>query len=462
MRTYGSVGTAKRSSGLTLGILTFGLLAATGCGSSDEPSPSPEPETATPTAAPTEAPTATPTAKPLVVPEGCTTAVYPSGDAATDQSEVQEAILLAASGDTVCLVDGPFQFLGEISVASDGLTLKGVNTQGSERVKLDFSNQISGGNGIHAVEGTDDFTVEGVELRNPAGDGIRATGAKNITMRQLSVIWDTPKSSNGGYGLYPVKSQGVLVEDTFVAGASDSGIYVGQSSEIIVQRNEVTQNVAGIEIENSTDALVFDNHCYDNTGGILVFNLPTLPVKDGKRTLVLDNLLEDNNHDNFAEPGNMVAIVPPGTGVMILASDFNEVTGNIINNNVSIGVAIAFYDQELMGTYDDPAFDPYAEGNFIHDNQMQGNATNPKGIVKAIMLEKGLTAPIPPLLWDGCFDANKDNSTGLLTNCFVSNEDAAGEGVGYLNAHLCSDEAASTDATEVTCEHPTLNTRSLP
>src|SRR5690606_9987860 len=112
---------------------------------------------------------------------------------------------------------------------------------------------------------------------------------------------------------------------------SDAGIYVGQSRNIIVRNNRVEENVAGIEIENSTGADVYGNVATGNTGGILVFNLPGLPVF-GARTRVHDNLLEANNEPNFAPAGNIVATVPTGTGVFILANDQVEVFGNVLRN----------------------------------------------------------------------------------------------------------------------------------
>jgi parallel beta-helix repeat protein len=64
-------------------------------------------------------------------------------------------------------------------------------------------------------------------------------------------------------------------------GASDAGIYVGQSKHIIVRNSKAYQNVAGIEIENSWYADVYENEAFNNTGGILVFDLPDLIQKEG-------------------------------------------------------------------------------------------------------------------------------------------------------------------------------------
>ena len=63
----------------------------------------------------------------------------------------------------------------------------------------------------------------------------------------------------------------VLIDGCVAIGASDAGIYVGQSQNIIVKNSIAQYNVAGIEIENSFYADVFDNLTSHNTGGILVF-----------------------------------------------------------------------------------------------------------------------------------------------------------------------------------------------
>jgi hypothetical protein len=82
-----------------------------------------------------------------------------------------------------------------------------------------------------------------------------------------------------------------------VTGAKDAAIYVGQSADIVVRRSEVHDNVTGIEIENSTNALVEENHAHHNTGGILVFLLPNNPSKVGSDTKVLRNRVVSNAAD---------------------------------------------------------------------------------------------------------------------------------------------------------------------
>ena len=86
---------------------------------------------------------------------------------------------------------------------------------------------------------------------------------------------------------------------------------------------------AGVEIENSSNSEVYDNEAVDNTGGILVFDLPNLS-REGERTKVYNNIVRHNNITNFAPGGSIVGVVPTGTGMLIMAFDDVEVFNNVI------------------------------------------------------------------------------------------------------------------------------------
>lgn len=379
------------------------------------------------------------TTEPL--PEGCSALVSPGMD---DPTTLQAALLDAMPGDTVCLAEGTFKLNTEISISADNVTVKGA---ARDKTILDFSGQNLGANGMK-ISG-DGVTVTAFTVKNTPGDGIRGDDVNNITYDDVAVIWDAVASlDNGAYGFYPVGCDGVVIRNSLVVGARDAGIYVGQSKNIIVEDCEAYGNVAGIEIENSTEATVRRNHAHDNSGGILIFNLPNLPVRDGKRTLAYENIVENNNAVNFGEPGTAVSQVPPGTGFMILASDDNEVRDNKIRGNDSTAVVIVEYTDLLFGDFDDPDFNVYAEGNWVHDNEFAGNGTKPAELIAGLVKER----PIPDLFHDGCADPDGDNSDGKLTNCFSDNGEAT-----YINIDLCNGFMnQSTDIAPVTCEHTPL------
>jgi parallel beta-helix repeat protein len=102
----------------------------------------------------------------------------------------------------------------------------------------------------------------------------------------------------------------VLLENCIAIGASDAGIYVGQSRDIIVTNCEAYHNVAGIEIENCIRADVYDNNAHGNTGGILIFDMPGL-TQDGSLVRVYNNKIKENNFRNFAPEGNIVGRSAP-------------------------------------------------------------------------------------------------------------------------------------------------------
>ena len=265
--------------------------------------------------------------------------------------------------------------------------------------------QGTGGEGL-LISSKKDITLENFAVEDARGDGIKSNGTNKIAFRKIRAEWTGgPKETNGGYGIYPVNSKGVVIEDCTVMGASDAGIYVGQSQDIVVRRNKVEKNVAGIEIENSTRADVYENEATDNSGGILVFTMPDLPVKDGRLCRVYHNKVIANNHDNFAPKGNIVATVPPGTGVMIMANDQVEVFDNTIEQNQTGGLSIISYlmtDKPLS----DPGYDPFCEAIHIHDNRFASNGGKPSGAIGE-MLSKALGSPLPDILYDGIIDPKK-------------------------------------------------------
>ena len=75
-------------------------------------------------------------------------------------------------------------------------------------------------------------------MTNTIGDAIVVKGANGINFLRVRTEWTGgPKESNGAYGFYPVQSTDVLIDGCIAIGASDAGIYVGQSERIKVLNN---------------------------------------------------------------------------------------------------------------------------------------------------------------------------------------------------------------------------------
>jgi parallel beta-helix repeat protein len=311
------------------------------------------------------------------------------------QTRLLEALIQARPGNIIELPEGEFALDTSLSLDVDNVTIRG---KGLDATVLDFANQTSGGESLRVT--SNNVVLEDFALVDPPSDGVKAKFSNGITMRRMRVEWTCgPCSENGAYGLYPVQTENVLIEDSVVIGASDAGVYVGQSDKIIVRRNTVSLNVAGIEIENSTNSEVYDNNTFDNTGGILVFDLPGLS-REGTRTRVYNNSVVGNNTPNFAPEGNIVGVVPQGTGMLIMAFTDVEVTGNVIEDNQSAGIVIV--DYAISGfEANDVNYDGTPRRVFIHDNQLSNNSYDPQDLAGQIAALYAGLGGVPQIVYDG-------------------------------------------------------------
>ncbi len=322
---------------------------------------------------------------------------------ANDHKTLQEALLVAEPGAVIELGAGRFVLDATLSLDVEGVTLRG---QGMDETILDFAGQAPGTGGEGVLVTANDFTVESLAVENTLGDGIKVEGTTGAAFRSVRVEWTNgPDTDNGAYGLYPVQVTNVLIEDSRVRGASDAGIYVGQSANVVVRRNEVWENVAGIEIENTTGADVYENRAHGNTGGLLVFSLPELPVKDGRDARIYDNEIADNNLPNFGKEGAIVSTIPAGSGVIVMASDNVELFGNRIHNNQNSNLAVISY-LSTGRIYNDPGYDPYTEGVYIHDNEFVGGGESPNGAFADAFVELA-GGSFPDIVWDGLTNPDK-------------------------------------------------------
>jgi len=308
------------------------------------------------------------------------------------QERLQEALILAAPGDEIVLGEGRFVLTDGLSLDVAGVTVRGA---GMDETVLDFTGQQGSGEGLLVT--SDNVTLRDFALENPKGDGVKSKGADMIVYHRIRVTWTKgPDASNGAYAIYPVESTGVLIDGVQVSGASDAGIYVGQSSKITVRNSIAEANVAGIEIENSRDALVENNIATRNTGGILVFDLPNLPVMGGGNVVVRRNLVVANDTPNFAPPGNIVASVRRGTGVLVMANDRVLVENNVFENNPTAHVMVIAYNQP----YEDERYNPNARNVVIGPNVFGRGGDDPQ-IDGKDMLLAAFGGSLPPVLWDG-------------------------------------------------------------
>lgn len=317
-----------------------------------------------------------------------------------DHEAIQTAFLEAESGAVIGLQPGTYHLERELNLtnASD-VTLRGMGGTRDE-VILDFAGQIEGDDGITVT--APGFTIENVWIKNSPGNGVVAH-AEDSTFRNIKVSWDAGSvQSNGFYAVYPTDCKRTVIENIEVTGASDAGIYVGSCEYAIVRDSKVYANVAGLEIENTLHADVYNNEVYDNTVGIAALLLPNLKIKENAWVLIRDNEIYDNNRANYAKEGTVVASVPTGLGVLVLAGHDIEIRDNDIHGNVNTGVLVVSYRilEILTGTtLNDPGMDPFLKRVYVHSNTFADNGQAPTGAMLVVNQAK-----LENVLWDGILD----------------------------------------------------------
>lgn len=360
------------------------------------------------------------------------------------QEELLSAVANAETGDTIVLPTGRYNLNQTVTfTGTNASTLEPVSDltfrgAGMDQTILDVSGAPSDG---FSFENTNMLTFEDFGVYESNNNAIIVKKGNGIIFRRMATVWETDfQATNGAYGIYPVESSNILVEDSFVQGSADAGVYVGQSDAIVVRNNQAIKNVAGIEIENSTNADVYGNVATGNTGGILVFDLPiNNGTKYGSGVRVFDNIVKENNAPNFAKVGSNpggVHIVPPGTGVIVLSTSDVEIFNNTITDHQTMAVAVTSFMLADSKVADAPntttatsygeiqqyalnymnGWSPFVRGINIHDNVITNaeGINNPQGsliediiagykqfqLLTASLPENG-NAELPDILYDG-------------------------------------------------------------
>ncbi|MET1078512.1 MAG: parallel beta-helix domain-containing protein [Pseudomonas sp.] len=368
------------------------------------------------------------------------------------QKELQGRLIKAKAGTVIEIPAGTYHLDRSLSLKASGVTLRGA---GMDKTILSFKGQKSGAEGL--LVDASDFTIEDIAFEDTKGDSLKIVGGKNIIIRRVRTEWTNgPATENGAYGIYPVQTENTLIDGAVAIGASDAGIYVGQSRNVVVRNSRAERNVAGIEIENTIGADVYDNVATGNTGGILVFNMPNLQ-QPGRATRVYRNRVQGNNHDNFGHKGTPVASVPAGSGVVINSNDEVEVFDNDIGEHRTANVIVSSY---FSTGYTDlstaETFDPYPEGIFIHGNRFGPGGDSPDNLeLKALKITQyGLNGRLPDILWDGYFDPKKLVGGKLPANLAICVDNGA---AGLINVDGPNGyKNISTDMAPHACTLPRL------
>ncbi|PWJ44901.1 parallel beta-helix domain-containing protein [Sediminitomix flava] len=387
------------------------------------------------------------------------------------EKELITKFILAEDSSVIELPEGHFLF--SQSLILDGKKKVIIRGQGLDKTVLSFKGQTQGAEGIK-IANCENIVLEDFTVEDADGDNIKVSDTDGIIFRRVKVAWTGEiTEENGAYGFYPVICNNVIIEECEAQGASDAGIYVGQSTNVVIRNNKAYQNVAGIESENSENVAIYGNEAYDNTGGLLIFDLPGL-TRQGKNVSVYNNHIHDNNRPNFGVAGSIVSTIPLGSGLVVLATENVNIYKNIVANQKTVNLAIISYEilaalakdeekkdeTELPGGVrgldqnykTDAKYNPYPSQITIQENQFSNEYSIPslKSDFGILWLVK-LGMEIPDIIVDGILPENYLDENGKILPqyrfCIENNGEAL-----FVSLDAANDfENFTTDGSDYTC-----------
>ena len=313
-----------------------------------------------------------------------TTTVSSAGNVIVVTTTIQAAIDAASPGDTIFVPPGTYY--ESVRVTKDNISIVG-----SRGAIIDAGNRIGIRVGIGSRSIIDgirvcpplqlhNFMLNGLTIKNARFAGVFLIGVDGYRLTGTRYL------NNPVYGPFPVCSQNGVIEFNSVEGgtvdgpkvSTDAGIYVGDSDTVTVNRNSITNHAAGIEIENTSDALVTDNVITGNSGGILVFVLPGLDKPFSDNIKIEGNQVLHNNIPNPVpfDPGptgEPLGQLPTGTGILNVGADHVVIRNNRVIGNDSLGIAIT---HNLFAALD-PRIEPNPDHNEILGNVALHNGQQP-------------------------------------------------------------------------------------
>ena len=426
---------------------------------------------------------------------GRTFLIKPGADATRDMIE---AMVTVVPGDVIEFDCGYFDLTTTLQLANtEAITIKGC---GRDKTVLSFRTSTQPV-GILAVN-VRGLVVEDLTVADTDGDGFQLRGVDHGTLRRVRAFW----SSNGGkesptpiskdnyttamkvdctdpatqnpnvpeneggdiespdytvsdkagrYGIYPVSSENILIDDAESIGASDAGIYVGQTNNTIIRNSRAAFNVFGFEIENVNGGEYYNNVAECNTGGFLIYDLDGNLRQYGDRTRMYRNIARMNNTYNFTE-GGFVANVPPGSGMITLSYDRIDVFENEFRDNNTGGIIHASYElfPEGAGRPNEKRIDWYTEGMHVFNNKFSNNGNSLPAASTTDMQNQDVARLLPAIVGSKNQAACSQPQNAAACQAATRDDQTAQTRGGYRGAHIVWD--GLLDVVDNDCAYPTL------
>lgn len=299
----------------------------------------------------------------------------------TDHPTIQEAVDSATRGDLIIVESGTWT--EAVKVTTDGITIRG---RDRNTVILDGGHRLA--NGFYV--GADGVTIENLTVRNYTQNGIVFNGIDAATQGEgpdPGVDYGTEGNSlvgyaaryvtshnNGLYGIYAFAASDGYIEDSFVSGHPDSGIYIGQCNpcRAVVRRVTARLNAIGYYGTNASgEVWVVESTFANNRLGVAPNSQKMEKLAPQLGATVAGNLVVDND-----DPG--APAIPDGFfggGIAVGGGLSNVVVRNRVEGHDYAGILLTAMNGYLP------------EGNRIEGNVLADNAVDlvwaPTGAVSA-------------------------------------------------------------------------------
>ena len=285
-------------------------------------------------------------------------------------SSIQDAVERAQPGDIVEI--GPGIYHEAVRVDRPNITIRG---EDRNAVVLDGQDKLTNGFLIAA----NGVAIENLTIHGYVQNGIVFNGAEKVSRGKGvdpsqnygagSQVLDgyaaryVTAYNNGLYGIYAFASRNGVIEDVYVSGHPDSGIYIGQCKpcNATVQRATAERNAIGYYGTNASGGVVVAQSLFrKNRLGVAPNSQKAERLAPQEETVVVGNIVESND-----DP--LAPAIPKGffgAGIAIGGGTRNLVTRNLVKANPFAGIVVLTLD----------AFTP--DGNRVIDNRVSENGTD--------------------------------------------------------------------------------------
>jgi Right handed beta helix region len=351
---------AKRREGVAAATLGLSLLIAVslpGCTSS--PSKTTEAVVASEVAVPesssgvgsTYAGSSEPTSTPGSVEPIAPSTIEPTSDGQgvtiavpRDAPTIQAGVDKAKPGDLVLISPGTYH--EAVFVRTERVVVRGTDRN---TVILDGKDALENGitasaNGV-AIENltVHNYLVNGIVFTKKYDDNADSLNAEDIVLKGYRASYITA-FNNGLYGLYAFYARDGQMDNSYVSGNPDGGIYIGQCKpcNVVITNIVGERNAIGFLGTNASGNLSVINSVWRNNKiGLLPQSEDSEQLAPQQDVLLAGNLVEDNNG------GEAPAYKSWGYGIVVGGGQQNRILKNRVRGHKAAGIFITELAQYL-------------------------------------------------------------------------------------------------------------------